>query len=196
VDQHHQELGVSIGISCLACCYGSQASLWKSWRKVPKHCAEAFSQKCRLGKTEIKQQENMVDLSSSGLGNSNHTASPRYHAPWFELSTGICATWVWTHQTEQASLHLTVVHRLSWIQGLTLNTRCHGLIIAATQVRNEVTWSPSHLVIRHQLFSSHQDTLTRKWICTKLAWVSCVSWGSYIYEFWDKAIFLSMKPSW
>jgi hypothetical protein len=29
------------------------------------------------------------------LWNSKHTASPSYHDPWFELSTGICATWVW-----------------------------------------------------------------------------------------------------
>jgi hypothetical protein len=29
VGQHHQELGVSIGSSCLACCYGSQVSQWK-----------------------------------------------------------------------------------------------------------------------------------------------------------------------
>jgi hypothetical protein len=37
----------------------------------------------------------MVDLTSSGLGNSKHMASTRYHAPWFELSTGLCDTWVW-----------------------------------------------------------------------------------------------------
>jgi hypothetical protein len=41
------------------------------------------------------QQWNMADLSSSGLGNSKHTASPSYHTPWFELSTGLCSTWVW-----------------------------------------------------------------------------------------------------
>jgi hypothetical protein len=29
MDSHHQELGVSIGSSCLACCKGSQASQWK-----------------------------------------------------------------------------------------------------------------------------------------------------------------------
>jgi hypothetical protein len=41
------------------------------------------------------QQQNMVDLSSSGLENSKHTASPGYHSPWFELSTGYGATWAW-----------------------------------------------------------------------------------------------------
>jgi hypothetical protein len=41
------------------------------------------------------QQQNMVDLSSSGLANSKHTASPSYHSPWFQASTGICATWDW-----------------------------------------------------------------------------------------------------
>jgi hypothetical protein len=29
VGTHQQELGVSIGSYCLACCYGSQASHWK-----------------------------------------------------------------------------------------------------------------------------------------------------------------------
>jgi hypothetical protein len=41
------------------------------------------------------QQQNMVHLNSSGLVNSKHSASPSYHSPWFELSTGLCATWVW-----------------------------------------------------------------------------------------------------
>jgi hypothetical protein len=48
-----------------------------------------------LVKQRQGQQQSMVDLSSSGLGNSKHTASPRFHAPWFELFTGLCATWVW-----------------------------------------------------------------------------------------------------
>jgi hypothetical protein len=94
------------------------------------------------GKRRQGQQQNMVDLSSSGLGNLKHTASPSYHAPLFEFSTGLCKLGTGTHQAEQASLHLTVVHRLSWIQGLTLNTQWHDLIIAAMQSRNEVTWSP------------------------------------------------------
>jgi hypothetical protein len=108
------------------------------------------------------QQQNMVDLSLSGFRNSKHTCSPMYHAPWLELSTGICATLSGTHQAEQVSLHLTVVHLLSWIQGLNLNTGCHGLIIAATKGSNEFTWSPSHLWIWHHLFSSHQCTLTKE----------------------------------
>ena len=38
--------------------------------------------------------------------------------------------------------------------------RCHSLTIVAMQGRNEVTCSPSHLLIWHHLFSSHQGTLT------------------------------------
>jgi hypothetical protein len=114
------------------------------------------------GKWQQAQQQNMVALSSSGLGNSKDIASPGYHAPWFELSTGLCATWSGIHQAEQASLFLTVVHQLSWIQGLILNTRCHVLIILDKQGRNEVTWSPSHLLIWHHLFSSHQVSLTKE----------------------------------
>jgi hypothetical protein len=47
------------------------------------------------GKRRQGEQQNMVDLSLSGLENSKHIATPSYHAPWFELSTGLCATWVW-----------------------------------------------------------------------------------------------------
>jgi hypothetical protein len=58
----------------------------------PLHCVEAFSVKCGLVKTEKRQQQNMVDLYSSELGNSKQTSSPIYLAPWFELSTGLCKT--------------------------------------------------------------------------------------------------------
>jgi hypothetical protein len=47
------------------------------------------------GKRRQGQQHNMVDLSSSRWVSSKHTASPRYNAPWFELSTCLCTTWVW-----------------------------------------------------------------------------------------------------
>jgi hypothetical protein len=67
-----------------------------------------------------------------------------------------------TQQTGQTSPHLTVVHRLSWIQGLTLNTRCYSLKIADIHGMNEVSWCPSHLLIWHHLFSSQQGTLTKK----------------------------------
>jgi hypothetical protein len=74
-----------------------------------------------------------------------------------------------THQAEQASLQVTVLHRLSWIQGLTLNTRSHSLIIADTQGSNEVSWSHSQLLIWLHLFSSLQGTLTKEmnvgWNC-------------------------------
>jgi hypothetical protein len=167
----------------------------RCWRKVPLLCVEA-KLSVSWGKWRQAQQQNIFDLSCSGLGKSKHIASTSYYASWLELSTGFCATWVGTHQAKQASLHLTVVHWLSWIQGLTLNTRCHGFIIADLQDRNEVTWSPSHLLIWHHLFSSHQGTLTKEisvgWNCLE----SCVSWGSYFYEFRHKAIFLSKKSSW
>jgi hypothetical protein len=67
-----------------------------------------------------------------------------------------------THQAEQAPLHLTVVHQLSWIQGFTLSTGCHSLVITDKQGRNVVIRSPSHLLIWHRLFSSHQCSLTKK----------------------------------
>jgi hypothetical protein len=52
VGPHHQELWASIGNSCLACYYGSQANQWRSWKKVTLLCVEAFSVKCCLRKTE------------------------------------------------------------------------------------------------------------------------------------------------
>jgi hypothetical protein len=60
---------------------------------------------CRKWRQE--QQQTMVEVSSSGLGNSKHTASPNYHAPWFELSIGLSATWVWNspNRTVLSSSH-------------------------------------------------------------------------------------------
>jgi hypothetical protein len=114
-------------------------------------------------------QQNMVDLSSFQFRNSKHqlaqaTTPHDLNCPQAFVQLGSA-----THQAEEASLHLTVVHRLSWIQGVTLNTRCHGLIIADTQGGNEVTWSPSHLLIWHHLFSSNQVTLSRKWMLEEIA---------------------------
>jgi hypothetical protein len=141
----------------------------RRWRKVPLICVAVFSTSVACGKWRQGKQQNMVDLSSSDLGNSKHTSSWNYHAPWFEMSTVLWETWVWNSSSRTGLLHLTVVHRLSWIQGVTLNTQCHGLIIAAKHARNEVTWNPSHLLILFHLFSSHQGTLTKEmnvgWNC-------------------------------
>jgi hypothetical protein len=139
------------------------------WRKVPLLCVKYFSVKCGLGKMETGTAADHGWPDSWGFRNSKHTASPSYNTPWFELSTGLCAYWVRTYQAEKDALHLTVVYWLSWIQGLTLNTRCHALILAAMQGRSEVTWSPSDLWIWNHLFSRHQGTLTKErnvwWIC-------------------------------
>jgi hypothetical protein len=114
------------------------------------------------------QQQNMVDLSSSGLGNSKHTASPSYHAQWFELSINLCATWVWHSLSRRgiSSPHCAASAVMN--SGFTLNTQCHGLIID-TQGRNEVIWSSSHLLIWHHLFSSHRGTLTKERMSDKIA---------------------------
>jgi hypothetical protein len=42
VSRHHQELGVSIGSFCLACCYGSQVSQWKKLEKCALALMAAF----------------------------------------------------------------------------------------------------------------------------------------------------------
>jgi hypothetical protein len=90
------------------------------------------------------------------LAQDKKSHGSNFPQPTVQLGSGI-------HQAEQASLHHTVVRRLSQIQGLTLNTRCHGLIIADTQGRNDVKWSPRHHVfIWHYLFSSHHGTLTKE----------------------------------
>jgi hypothetical protein len=58
------------------------------------------------GKWRQGQQQNMVDLRSSGLGNSKHTARSKDHALLFELFTGLCATWVW-NSTSRKDLSLS-----------------------------------------------------------------------------------------
>jgi hypothetical protein len=137
----------------------------RSWRKVPLICVEAFSVKCGLVKTE------------TGTG-TEHGWPELLRNPANKLLAQVPCPMVWifhrhlcnlgvelTKQNrflEQVSIHLPVVHQLSWIQGLTLNTQLLGLIIADTQGRNEVTCSPSHLLIWHHLFSSHQGTETKE----------------------------------
>jgi hypothetical protein len=138
------------------------------------------------------QQQNMVDLRSSGLGNSKHNASPSYHMQWFELSIDLCATWVWhsLRRTGLSSSHCGASAVMN--SGFTLNTQCHGLIIDTQPgmrlYRVPVTcWSDitCSLAIRVHW--------PRKECWTKLPWVSWVIWCSYFYEFWHKALFLSRK---
>jgi hypothetical protein len=170
VNPHHQELGMSIGSFCLACCYVCQASQWKNLEKVASALCASFL-------SYVWPRENGGKASNRtwlpwalqdwGIPNTLLEQATMPHGlnspqAFLQLGSG-------THQAEQASLHLTVVHQLSWIQGLTLNTRCQSLITAAMQGRNDVTWSPIHLLIWHHLFSSHQGTLSKEmnvgWNC-------------------------------
>jgi hypothetical protein len=53
------------------------------------------------------KHQNIVQMSSSGLRNSKHTASPSYHAFLFEFSTGLFETLVWNspNRTGLSSSH-------------------------------------------------------------------------------------------
>jgi hypothetical protein len=80
-----------------------------------------------FGKWRHGQQLNMFDLSSSGwripntlLAQATMPHGLKSPQAFVQLGSG-------THQAEQASLQITLLHRLSWIQGLTLNTGYHGL---------------------------------------------------------------------
>jgi hypothetical protein len=66
-----------------------------SWRKGPLLLWKLSQIRVAWRKRRQGQQHNMVDLSSSGLGNSKRTASPSYIAPGFELSKGLYANWAW-----------------------------------------------------------------------------------------------------
>jgi hypothetical protein len=72
-----------------------QPSQWKEEARGRSPCfvwkLSQWNVACRIWRQW--QPQNMVDLSSSGVGNSKHTASLSYHAPWFELSPGLCATY-------------------------------------------------------------------------------------------------------
>jgi hypothetical protein len=90
----------------------------------------------------------MADLNTSGLGDSflhllaKATMSHSLECPQDYVSCG-----PGSHQAEQAALDLTVVHRWTWYQGLTLNTRSHSVLLADLQERKEVTQRPRHLFI-------------------------------------------------
>jgi hypothetical protein len=51
------------------------------------------------------------------------------------------------HGSEHADLDLTVVYRLPCFHWLSLTTLFHYVVLADWQWRNEVTWSPRHLLI-------------------------------------------------
>jgi hypothetical protein len=112
--------------------------------------------KCRQG-----LQQNMVYLSSSELGNSKYTVSSSYHAWWFELSTGLCATFICNSpsRTGLFSSHCGVSAVMN--SGSQSEHKMSQLIIADPQGRYEVSFSPCHLLIWHHLFFSHQGTLTK-----------------------------------
>jgi hypothetical protein len=93
--------------------YGSQASQCKKLEEGGPALCESFSIKCGQGKQRQGQQQNMVDVSSTGLGNSKHTASPSYHAHGWNCPHDFLQLGSETHQAEQASLQLTVMHQLS-----------------------------------------------------------------------------------
>jgi hypothetical protein len=89
----------------------------------------------------------MVDLSPSGLENSKHTASPRYHAQWFELSTGLCATWVWDSQSRIGPFSS---HCGAWAvmnSGSQLEHTMSHFDNSSHTGRNEITWSRNHLLM-------------------------------------------------
>jgi hypothetical protein len=62
-----------------------------------------------------------------------------YHAPWFGVSTGICALWAWISTSRKGHPDLTLVHRLPWFPRLTLNTQSHGEVLADCQGRKYIT---------------------------------------------------------
>jgi hypothetical protein len=150
------------------------------------------------GKQRQGQQENMVDLSSSWFWNCKHTARPSYyHAPWIELSTGLFATWVWNSSSRRHlfSSHcgaLAVMNSGSHTEHKM--SRFHNFCHARENWGYMESQSPVHLTSLVLYPSGYIEQECECW--TKFPWVSCVSWGSYFYEFQHKAIFLSKKSSW
>jgi hypothetical protein len=97
-----------------------------------------------------------------------------------------------SHRAEQAALDLTVVHRLPWFQGLTLNTWFHGVLLANWQWRKEVTQRPRHLLLWHHFFSGLQGTLHHGNECLKkLPLFTSVSW--YSWSFGASESYLTLK---
>jgi hypothetical protein len=146
------EFGGSWGSSCLVCCYGSPASqAGRRWRKVPPSCVEDFSVKWGLGKRSR-------DLRTSGLGAFILHCEPKLPCPTiWRVHRLLCPL----------GLDLTKQNRLPWLQGLTLNTRSHGVVVSDWQGWKEVTRRPRHLFTWHQFFSDLHDTLHHRNECLK-----------------------------
>jgi hypothetical protein len=133
-----------------------------SWRKVPLLCVAAIPVKGGIWQMETGTAAEHDTWAHPDWGIRNKllaqvTMHHDLNCPQAFVQLGHR-----THQAEQPSLQITVVHQLSGIQLVTLNTRCHGFIRADTQGRNEVSWSPCHLVIWYHLFFSHQVILTKE----------------------------------
>jgi hypothetical protein len=81
-----------------------QPSQWKEEARGRSPCfvwkLSQWNVACRIWRQW--QPQNMVDLSSSGVGNSKHTASLSYHAPWLNCPQAFVQLGYGTHLAEQA----------------------------------------------------------------------------------------------
>jgi hypothetical protein len=139
----------------------------------------------------------MFDLSPSGLGNSKHTASPNYHAPLLEVCPGLYATCVW-NSPSRTGLSSSYCAALAFMKSGPHPE--HMMLQCDNSSHKRQEWcymeSQSPVDLISHVLKPQGDIDQENKCCTKFPWVSCVSWGSYVYEFWHKAIFQSTKLSW
>jgi hypothetical protein len=129
------------------------------WKKVPCSVWQLSQLSVAWGKRRQGQQQNMVDLNSSNWGTQNTLLAQAIKPHGLNCTQAFVQLGSGTHQAEQASLHLTVVHWLSWIQP----EHTMSWFDNSRHARQE--WGYMESQSRGDLtsvVSSHQGTLTKE----------------------------------
>jgi hypothetical protein len=150
------ELGKSWGSACLAwLLWQPSLPAGRSWRKVPLTCVEDFSVKCALGKWSRDIGSTWVTGAHQEWGFPFFTARQSYHATrFFRVHRHLCLLGLNLIKQNMPPWK-SLLYRLHWFQGFTVNTRSHGVLLVDWQGRKEFTWKPRHLFTWHQFSTLH-----------------------------------------
>jgi hypothetical protein len=138
------ELGTSAGLLL----WQPREQAGSMWKYVPLTSVGDFSVKLCLGKWERYSRSTWVTWAHQDFGIPFFVASLSYCVPQIRVCPQASSPFgPEFHGSEHADLDLTVVYRLPCFHWLSLTTSFQCVVLANWQKRNEVTWSPRHLLI-------------------------------------------------